>query len=126
MTIMANIGDALGRAAANALRQVIGPAIGACIVGYFGYYAVHGDRGLTALRHLQGEIREAELRLDEVKAERERMERRAQLMRTDNLDLDMLEERARGLLNLTHPRDVVVTVPRLPPLEEDAPMVRSR
>ncbi|MCW2246447.1 cell division protein FtsB [Azospirillum fermentarium] len=106
--------DVLARAARSVLRQVIGPAIGASIVAYFIYYAVQGDRGVIALRHLQSEITEAQKVLDDVKGERMRMERRAQLLRDDNLDPDMLEERARAMLNLTHPNEVIVPLPALP------------
>ncbi|MGQ9366088.1 FtsB family cell division protein [Azospirillum sp. A39] len=98
----------LARAAKSALRQVIGPAIGACVVGYFVYYAVQGDRGLIALKNLRGEIATAERVLAEVRDERMVMEKRANLLRADNLDLDMLDERARAMLNLSHPNEVVV------------------
>lgn len=111
MTIVTSITDALGRAAMRALRQTIGPAIGACVVGYFAYYAVQGDRGLMAMKHLQTEIAEAEGILAQVSAERERMERRALLLRSDHLDLDVLDERARMMLNLNNPRDVIIKLP---------------
>ncbi|WP_051340623.1 FtsB family cell division protein [Azospirillum halopraeferens] len=112
MTMVDHITGAVTRALRNALRQVIGPAIGACVVAYFVYYAVQGDRGLIALKHLQGEIATAERVLDEVRSERQLMEKRASLLRTDHLDLDMLDERARSMLNLTHPNEVVL--PRTP------------
>ncbi len=119
MTLMTSMTDFLARAAKSVLRQVIGPAIGASIVAYFIYYAVQGDRGVIALRHLQSEISEAQKALDEVKGERQRMERRAQLLRDDNLDPDMLDERARAMLNLTHPNEVIVPLPN-PPKEVDS------
>ncbi|HYH23558.1 MAG TPA: septum formation initiator family protein [Azospirillum sp.] len=111
MTMVANISDSLKRAAKSALRQVIGPAIGSCVVAYFVYYAVQGDRGLIALKHLQGEIAQAQSVLEQVRGERERMERRAQLLHTDRLDRDMLDERARTMLSLTHQNDVILTLP---------------
>lgn len=111
MTLISTMTDALARAAKSALRQVIWPAIGASIVAYFAYYAVQGERGVISLRHLQGEIAEAQKALDTVRDERMRMERRAQLLRDDNLDPDMLEERARAMLNLTHPNEVIVPLP---------------
>lgn len=119
MTLMTSMTDFLARAAKSVLRQVIGPAIGASIVAYFIYYAVQGDRGVIALRHLQSEISEAQKALDDVKGERQRMERRAQLLRDDNLDPDMLDERARAMLNLTHPNEVIVPLPN-PPKETDS------
>ncbi len=96
------------------LRQVVGPLLGASVVAYFAYYTVQGDRGLMALNHLQGEVVKAEAVLAEVKAEREEVQRRVQLLRPDNLDPDMLEERARILLNQTHPDDLVILLPGRP------------
>lgn len=122
MTLMTSMTDVLARAARSVLRQVIGPAIGASIVAYFIYYAVQGDRGVIALRHLQTEITEAQRVLQDVQGERMRMERRAQLLRDDNLDPDMLEERARAMLNLTHPNEVIVPLPA-PPKETDSQRV---
>ena len=111
MTMLQNLTDSLKRAAKSALRQAIGPAIGAAVVAYFVYYAVQGDRGLLAMKHLETEIATAESVLQQVKADRERMDRRAQLMRGDHLDRDMLDERARTMLNLSGQRDVIISLP---------------
>ena len=125
MSMTANMTDALKRAARSALRQTIGPAIGACVVAYFVYYAVQGDRGLIALRHIEGEIARAEQILDQVRGERERMEKRASLLRADHLDRDMLDERARAMLSLTHPNDVIISLPPLFNQEDDSAEKRS-
>lgn len=99
------------------LRQVLWPVLGASVLGYFVYHAVQGDRGLLTLTRLQNEISDARLVLEDVRAERTVMERRSTLLRPDSLDPDMLEERARIVLNHTHPDDVVVLLPlSRPPL----------
>ncbi|EWY42280.1 septation ring formation regulator EzrA [Skermanella stibiiresistens SB22] len=108
MTAIDHVRDAMGRA----LRQTVGPAIGAAIVGYFAYHAVQGDRGLIALSHLQNEIQQAQATLAQVKDERVELEKRASLLRRDHLDPDMLDERARAVLNYSHPDDVIILVPR--------------
>ncbi|WP_298372347.1 septum formation initiator family protein [Azospirillum sp.] len=113
MTMMTSLADSLARAAKSALRQAIVPGVCACVVTYFAYYAIHGDRGLVAMKQIKSEIAQAETVLQQLKTERERMERRAQLLRGDNLDRDMLDERARSMLNLSNARDVVVTLPKL-------------
>ena len=82
MTAIDHVKDALGRA----LRQTIGPAIGAAIVGYFAYHAIQGDRGLIALSHLQNEIQQAEAVLAQVRGERTDLEQRASLLKRDHLD----------------------------------------
>ena len=112
MTAIDHVKDALGRALGRALRQTIGPAIGAAIVGYFAYHAIQGDRGLIALSHLQNEIQQAEAVLAQVRGERTDLEQRASLLKRDHLDPDMLDERARAVLNYSHPDDVIILVPR--------------
>ena len=112
MTAIDHVKDALGRALIRALRQTIGPAIGAAIVGYFAYHAIQGDRGLIALSHLQNEIQQAEAVLAQVRRERTDLEQRASLLKRDHLDPDMLDERARAVLNYSHPDDVIILVPR--------------
>src|SRR3954469_18547533 len=112
MTAIDHVKDALGRALGRALRQTIGPAIGAAIVGYFAYHAIQGDRGLIALSHLQNEIQQAEAVLAQVRGERTDLEQRASLLKRHHLDPDMLDERARAVLNYSHPDDVIILVPR--------------
>ena len=126
MTMMSNMTDVLKRAAKSALRQTIGPAIGACVVSYFVYYAVQGDRGLIALKHIEGEIAQAEQVLSQVRSERERMERRASLLRGEHLDRDMLDERGRAMLNLSHPNDVILALPPMYDQEDASAEKRAR
>lgn len=108
MTTIRTLRSALGRT----VRQVVGPMIGVSVVAYFAYHTVHGDRGLVALTHLQSEVARAQSTLDQVRGEREEMERRASQLRPDNLDPDLLEERARDVLNQSHPDDMVILLPR--------------
>jgi cell division protein FtsB len=94
------------------VRQIVGPAIGLFVVVYFVYHTLHGERGFAALSRLQAETAQAQTVLDELRAKRMELERQARLLRPDNLDLDMLEERARIVLNQTHPDDQVILLPR--------------
>ena len=48
--------------------------------------------------------------LDRVKAERALWARRVALLKSNQIDPDMLDERARQLLNYTDPRDVTMMV----------------
>jgi cell division protein FtsB len=51
--------------------------------------------------------------LTNLKAERAQWERRVALLRSDRIDPDMLDERARALLGYADPRDLVLlTHPR--------------
>jgi cell division protein FtsB len=82
--------------------------------GYFGYHLHIGDHGLKAHADLERrkEVLEGELAgLMEVKL---RLERDVALLRSESLDPDMLDERARAILNLAHPDDLIM-MKRRPP-----------
>ncbi len=80
-------------------RQIVGPAIGACAVGYFAYHAIHGERGLIAWAHYQQRIADAQQSLDRLEAERRLLQHRVRLLHPGSLDRDMLDERARLMLS---------------------------
>jgi cell division protein FtsB len=84
----------------------------ALLVGYFGINAYTGDHGLRAKKDLDREIAELSVELKHTKAEHDQWQRRVSLLRSDSLDPDMVEERARALLGYVDPRDVVVLVKR--------------
>ena len=88
--------------------DVIGPVLGFCIVGYFVYHSIEGDRGLTAYVQLTERLAEAKAQLEEIQAERKALERRVKLLRADNLDPDMLDERARRVLNYSRPDEIII------------------
>ena len=93
-------------------RLVIGPFLGLTAVVYFAYHTVQGDRGLIAWWRLNQDIKQAEETLSHLDETREAMDRRAVLLRPDHLDADMLEERARLMLNMGREDEVVVLRPR--------------
>jgi len=87
-------------------------ALAAAIIGYFGVNAYTGRYGLTARQELDQEIVALTSELARLKQERAEGEQRASLLRTDQVDPDMLDERARYQLDYAHPHDLVrVIVP---------------
>lgn len=84
--------------------------ITALLIGYFGVNAFTGNRGIRARQDLDQQIAELNRELAEVKAERALWQRRVSLLKTDRLDPDMLDERARALLNFVDRRDLVFLV----------------
>jgi cell division protein FtsB len=84
--------------------------LAALFVGYFGVNAYTGKNGINARQGLDQEIEELASELQHVKAERARWERRVALLRSDQIDPDMLDERARQLLNYVDPHDVTIMV----------------
>ncbi len=81
--------------------------IAAAIVGYFGVNAYTGKYGLNARQELDQEIIALTSELVRLKQERAEGERRVSLLRSDRVDPDMLDERARYQLDYANPRDLV-------------------
>lgn len=88
------------------------PVIGVCVVLYFAYHAVQGDRGIRALLDYQHRIEKTKVQLAQIRQERIRLEHRVSLLRSDSLDPDLLEERARAVLNFAHPKEIAIIVKR--------------
>ncbi|MGH6742740.1 MAG: FtsB family cell division protein [Bradyrhizobium sp.] len=83
-------------------------AFAALFVGYFGVNAFTGAHGLRAQADLDKQLTTMEGELRHLKAERTDWEHRVSLLRSDKIDPDMLDERARALLGYADPRDLVL------------------
>lgn len=94
----------------DAIKRFIPSFFIAMAISYFGYHALTGEQGVLNWLVIENEIRETEIQLADARAERERMEEIAARLRSDSLDLDYLDERARDVLNVAHPRDFIVEI----------------
>jgi cell division protein FtsB len=83
-------------------------AIAALLIGYFGVSAYTGNHGLRAQQDLDKEIVHLKDELELLRSERRNWERRVSLLRPENIDADMLDERTRALLNYLDPREITL------------------
>ena len=77
---------------------------------YFTYHIFQGQRGVLAWIRLDKKLKEQEIILNTLTKEKEYLEKEAYLLRPDSLDIDLLEEKARQVLNFAHPDEVVVQI----------------
>jgi cell division protein FtsB len=82
--------------------------IAGLVIGYFAVNAHTGDHGLRAKQDLDQQIAQLTGEVAALKAERTRWERRVALLKSDSLDPDMLDERARALLDYLDPRELTL------------------
>jgi cell division protein FtsB len=84
----------------------------ALLIGYFGLNAYTGNHGIRARQGLDIQMAQLATERDGLKHERQRWERRVALLRSQSIDPDMLDERARALLDYVDPRDLTLMLPR--------------
>jgi cell division protein FtsB len=83
-------------------------SVSGLLAAYFLHHAHSGARGLEAKRQLKVQAHDIAKELETVKTERAEWERRIALLRSDQIDRDLLEERARTLLGRVHRNDLVI------------------
>jgi len=90
------------------MRSTILPMIAAGLIAYFGYHAVHGERGILALHRYQIDNDRLLADLDRLKQEKAALEHKLALLRPERLDPDMLDEQARRVLFLSRKDEFVI------------------
>lgn len=75
---------------------------------YFSFYTVNGERGLLRYMYLSKEIKYAQSVADQYRAEKEQLEQKVRLLSSASLDLDLLEERTRTVLNFAAEDEFII------------------
>ena len=88
--------------------HIIGPIIGVCLIVYFLYHAVQGDRGLIAFWQLSKQVTQAENTHSVLNQKRAELQNRVSLLNPNSLNSDMIDERARFILGYTKTDEIVI------------------
>jgi cell division protein FtsB len=96
------------------LRAILGAlalyALAALLIGYFGVNAYSGARGLKAKEDIDRQTAALDEELGHLKQEHGQWARRIALLKSNDLDPDMLDERARALLDYAEPNELTLLV----------------
>lgn len=95
------------------IRRVSVSFLGVSATFYFVFHVFHGDRGLISWAQLRQQVVEVEATAKAMAAERQYLEHRVRLLHPESLDPDMLDERARLMLNFGHPDELVILDPQV-------------
>ena len=90
------------------LKSAAMPALLLTLTGVFGWQATQGDHGLIMRERRKTQLAQAEANLAAAKAERDSWARKAAGLTASHLDKDALDQRARELLNMADPSEIVV------------------
>ncbi len=89
-------------------RHFIIPLIGLVITFYFTYHAIRGERGLFRLVEINGEIAQAQNVLAQTEQQKQAMDKKVKALSPESLDLDMLDESGRRILNVGEKNDYII------------------
>jgi cell division protein FtsB len=96
------------RSVTRFFSMLVLPAVTVAVVGYFGSYAIWGERGLLVLDDTQARLGMQQEKLAQVVSVRDHLAHRIQLMEDGHADPDLVEELARGQLMDGAPNQVAV------------------
>ena len=89
-------------------KSLIAPAVFLAVTAYFVVNATQGDRGLVARAQKQELLKLAQKDELDAEAEHDLWAKRVAGLKSSHLDPDTLDERARFMLNLAEPNEVIV------------------
>lgn len=97
----------IGRMMRRKARAAAAPSVFLLLIAYFLWNATQGAHGLRAYAERQKDLVAAQAELDRATTELATWQRRVDGLRT-RIDGDALDERARAMLNMSDPQDVIV------------------
>ncbi len=96
------------RSVTRFFMALILPALSIAVVGYFGSYAIWGERGLLVLEDTEAKLGMQQEKLTQIAAQRDRLAHRIDLMEDGHADPDLVEELARTQLMDGAPNQVAI------------------
>jgi cell division protein FtsB len=84
------------------------PGISLTLLLYFIFHLLSGDHGWFSWKSLEKELEEDQKTLELLEEAQRQMENRVKLLRPENLDVDLLEERVRAMLNNGQDAEIVI------------------
>ena len=78
------------------------------LLAYFSWSYFYGSRSVSQAQAVKARVAQLETRHEAAKAAREQAESRVRLLRPQSLDPDMLDERARTVLQYVAPQEFII------------------
>ena len=82
------------------------------IAAYFVYHIVIGARGIISWTILSREAQQLENELKSIKISNSFLDNKVKGLRSESLDLDLLEEKKKKILGFSYPQDTIVFLPK--------------
>ena len=88
--------------------RFMGHVVAAGLVVYLLYHAFEGERGLYRWFSLKQEIRETNVIAEQIATEKLKLQNKVTRLSPETLDLDLLEEQVRKVLNFIAPNELII------------------
>jgi cell division protein FtsB len=98
----------IARAVKRKARAAVPPLVFLSLTAYFLWQATQGDRGLDAATQRRQDLAAAQADLTAAEADLAAWQHRVEGLQSSHIDPDALDERARAMLNLSDPTDIIV------------------
>ena len=92
-------------------KAAVLPAVLLTLTGVFAWQATQGDHGLIMRARRETQLRQAEANLVSAGVEREVWKIKVAGLTPSHIDRDALDQRAREMLNLADPNEIIVQYP---------------
>ena len=102
----------MSRRAKAIVWNLIIPGASLAIMLGLTYSLVNGERGLKRLDQIDQQLTLHRVYRDELRVERQRLEQRVAMLQEGAVNLDLLDERLRTMLNVIRPGETVVIFPK--------------
>ncbi|MEM7425058.1 MAG: septum formation initiator family protein [Pseudomonadota bacterium] len=93
------------------LGRLIFPCICMAVLAWFHWNSENGHRGEMQIAQTEQKIARARLELEGMRAERDELAKKVELLRAEALDPDLLGIQARKMLQSSHPDELIVYFP---------------
>ncbi len=90
------------------LNKLFFPLFCFLLLLYFIYHLLSGDHGWLSWRTLEKELDSEHKTLEFLEKEKQSLENKVNLLRSDHIDPDMLDERIRTMLNNAQEDEIIV------------------
>ena len=82
--------------------------ISICIVSYFIFHLINGNRGLAELWSLQDQVEQAKVIFIHTQSQKQKLEEKVKHLRRESLNIDLLDEQVRKNLDYLAPDEIVI------------------
>lgn len=93
-------------------------AVSVLLIFYCVYQAVQGDRGLSSLFYFSKKHNILSEEIEKLRAERLDIENKVNALKSESLDIDLLDEQVRKVLGYAHENETIYMDTNEPPVTE--------